>query len=78
VPGVSAGDGWHDASSAVLVTVDVVVVTAVGEQRVRLAPWGADKATDGRDGIQQRQELGYIVAVAVGKHHCERGAVGRQ
>lgn len=75
VPGVSAGDGWHDDSGADLVTVDVVVVAAVGEQRVRLAPWMDDTATDGRDGIQQRHELGYIVAVATGEDHCERGAV---
>lgn len=38
MPGVSAGDGWHDASGADLVTVGVVVVATVGEQRVRLAP----------------------------------------
>lgn len=75
VPGVSAGDGWHDASGADLVTVDVVVVAAVGEQKIRLAPWVADTATDERDGIQQRQELGYIVAVAASENHCERSAV---
>ncbi|GAA0466881.1 hypothetical protein GCM10010361_33850 [Streptomyces olivaceiscleroticus] len=37
VPCIAAGDGWDDAASADLVAVDVVVVAAVGEQRVRLA-----------------------------------------
>lgn len=37
VPGAAAGDGWHDASLADLVAVRIVVVAAVGEERVRLA-----------------------------------------
>lgn len=73
--GASASDGRDDAAGADLVAVDVVVVAAIGEQRVRPAPWVADLAADGRDGVQQRDELGDVVAVAAGENDGERGAV---
>jgi hypothetical protein len=48
-----AGDGGHDASVADLVAVGVVVVAAVGEQRVRLATGVADAAAYGRDRVEE-------------------------
>ena len=75
VPGATAGNGRHDAAGADLVAVDVVVVAAVGEQRVRLAARAASPATHGRDGVEQGQELGDVVAVAAGQDDRERSAV---
>jgi hypothetical protein len=75
VQGAAAGDRWHDAAGADLVAVDVVVVAPVGEQRVRFAARPAHPATDRRDRIEQRQELGDVVAVAAGQQDRERGAV---
>lgn len=75
VPGAAAGDGWHDASLADLVAVKVVVVAAVGEERVRLAAGTADPATDRWDRVEQWQQLGDVIAVATRQQNRERGAV---
>lgn len=75
VPGTAAGDSRHDASGADLVAVDVVVVAAVGEQRIRLATRTADPATNRRNRVEQGQELGDVVAVAASQEDCQRGAV---
>lgn len=69
------GDRGHDAAFADLVAVDVVVVAAVGEQGVWPAAGPADATADRRDGVDQRQELGDVVAVATGQQDCERSAV---
>jgi hypothetical protein len=53
VPGSASADDLHDAASADLVTVDVVVVTAVGEQRVRLTTRTTDAAADRRDRVER-------------------------
>lgn len=74
VPCSAAGDGRHDAAGADLVAVDVVVVPAVGEQRVRLPARTADPAADRRDRVEQRQELGDVVAVAAGQRDGQRDA----
>lgn len=55
VAGTAAGDGGHDASVADLVAIDVVVIAAVGEQRVRLAAGAAGAAADRRDRVEQGQ-----------------------
>lgn len=75
VAGVSAGDGRDDAAGPDLVAVDVVVVAAIGEQRVRLAARMTDAAADGRDRVQQRHQLGDVVAVTAGEHDREWGSV---
>lgn len=71
----AAGDSRHDASGSDLVAVDVVVVAAVGEERVGLAAWSSDPASDGRDRVEQGQKLGDVVAVTSGQQDGERGAV---
>ncbi len=67
--------GGHDAAGTDLVPVDVVVVPAVGEQRVRLPARMTDPPADRRDRVEEGQELGNVVAVAAGQQHRERGAV---
>lgn len=63
VPGTAAGDRGHDVAGADLVAVDVVVVAAVGEQRVRLAAGTSYPAADRWDRVEQGQQLGVVVAV---------------
>jgi len=52
-----------------------VVLAAVGEKRVGLAARVSDPAAYRRDGIEQRHELGGVVAVAAGEDDRERSAV---
>ena len=75
VPGAAAGDGRHDAACVDLVAVDVVVVATVGEQRVGLAAGMAAASAHRRNGVEQRQELGDVVAVAAGENDGQRSAV---
>lgn len=70
-----AGDDGNDLASPSLVAVDVVVVTAVGEDQLRLAARPPGPASDWWDGIEQGHELGDVVAVAAGEDDRERGAV---
>jgi hypothetical protein len=75
VQGAAAGDGRHDAAGVDLVAVDVMVVAAVGEEGVRPAAGTPDPAAHRRNRVEQRQELGDVVAVAARQQDCERGAV---
>ncbi len=75
MPGSAAGDRRHDAASADLVTVNVVIVTPVGEQVVGLAAGAADPAADRWDRVEQRQQLSDIVAVAASQQERERSAL---
>ena len=72
----AAGDAWGDAPGAELAAVGVVVVAAVGEQLTGLAPRPPAPATDGRHGLDQRDELGDVVAVAAGEGDGQRDAAG--
>jgi hypothetical protein len=72
----AAGDARGDAPGAQLAAVGVVVVAAVGEQ-LPWAPAGpAASAPDRRNGVDQRDELGDVVAVAAGEADGERDAAG--
>jgi hypothetical protein len=72
----AASDPRRDAAGAQLAAVDVVVVAAVGEQ-LPWAPAGpAASAPDRRNGVDQRDELGDVVAVAAGEADGERDAAG--
>jgi hypothetical protein len=55
--------------------VRVGVVAAVGEESVRSAPWSAALASQGRDRLDERDELGDVVAVGPGEQAGERDAV---
>lgn len=72
VPGPAAGDGRHDTASVDLLAVDVVVVATVCEQCVRLPASAPDLAANRWDGIEQRQQLGDVIAVATGQKDRER------
>ena len=58
-----------------MVAVDVMVVAAVGEEGGRLAAGTADPAADRWDHVEQRQQLGDVVAVASSQQDRERGPV---
>jgi hypothetical protein len=70
------GDHWADASLPEQAPVLVVVVAAVGQQCVRTPAWAADTTGNGGDLVQERQQLGDVVAVAAGQGHRERDALG--
>jgi hypothetical protein len=44
-----------------------VVIAAVGDQLVGAQPWPADLAPDRSDAVDERQQLGDVVAVAAGQ-----------
>lgn len=71
----AAGDDGEDPAGPDPVAVDVVVVAAVGDDRLRLAARPPGPASDWWDAIGQGHELGDIVAVAAREDHGERGAV---
>jgi hypothetical protein len=63
----SFGDHRADAPGPQQAPVLIVVVAAVGEQRVGSAPGQAKGPGDGGDLVEQGQELGDVVAVAAGQ-----------
>ena len=73
-----AGDQRLDVAPAQEPAILVVVVTAVGQQAIRLAAGSATLASDGAgvQGVQQRHELGDVVAVAGGECDRQRDARG--
>ena len=75
VLGAAPRDSGHDAAGTNLLAVAVVVVAAVGVEGERSAAGPADPATNRRHGVEKRQELGDIVAVATRQDDGERGAV---
>jgi hypothetical protein len=62
-----AGDHWPDAALPDQSPVLVVVIASVGHHAVRASTWLAGLAAHRRDGVQQRQQLGDVVAVAAGQ-----------
>lgn len=72
VPGLTAGDLRCDPAPAELAAVLVVVVAAVGEHALRPSARASDSAAHWRHSLDQRDELGYVVAVAAGERPGER------
>lgn len=72
----ATGDLRPDAAGPQPAAVGVVVVTPVGEQTVRATAWRPDAAAHRRHGVEQRQQLGDVVAVATGQQAGERDAGG--
>ena len=74
VLGLAAGDQGFDATLPDETAVLVVVVAAVGDQRLGASSWPADAAADGRHSVEQLEQLGDVVAVAAGERPGERDA----
>ncbi len=72
----AAGDPRRDPARSELSAVAVVVVTAIGEQLPRSSAGAAAPAPNRRDGIDQRDQLGNVVAVAAGQAHRKRDTAG--
>jgi hypothetical protein len=66
VRGPSACDLGNDPTTAKLATVLVVVVATVGADPVRAPTRPAGFAGDGRDSVEERNQLGDVVAVTAG------------
>ena len=76
VLGLAASDLGRDAKSAELPPVLVVVVAAVGGEAVWSSPRPADLAAHRWHAVDQRDELGDVIAVAAGHRPGERDAAG--
>jgi hypothetical protein len=76
VLGLAARDLCADASSPQLAPVLVVVVAAVGEYSLGPTAWTSDAAAHRRHALDQRDELGYVVAVAARERPGERDPGG--
>jgi hypothetical protein len=72
----AAGDAWGDTAFAEHAAVLVEVVAAVGEELAGLAPGPAAPAEDRRNRVEQRKQLGDVVAVPAGQGDRERNPVG--
>lgn len=72
VRGLTTGDLGCDAAAAELAPVLVVVVAAVGGQSLGAAARPADLAPHRRDPLEQRDQLGDVVAVAARERPGER------
>lgn len=56
------------------VSVGVVVIAAIGDQNRKTTPRSAGSASNGRDSIDQGQQLGDVVAVSTGEGDRQRYA----
>lgn len=76
VLGTAPGDHGLHAEVRDEAAVLVVVVAAVTQHHVRAAPGPAALAPHRRHGLQQRDQLGDVVAVTTGQGDGERDACG--
>ena len=72
--GLAAGDHGFDAAFPDEAAVLVVVVAAVGEQRLGSSSRSTDASADGWDAVEQFDQLGDVVAVAAGERPGQRDA----
>lgn len=70
--GLTTGDLGLDLARAELAPVLVVVVAAVGGDPLGASAWPADLAAYWRDALDERDELGDVVAVAARDRPGER------
>ena len=76
VLGLAAGDERGDAALADEPTVLLVVVAAVGDEPVGTPAWPADGTPYGWHLVEQRDQLGDVVAVTAGHREGERDPCG--
>ncbi len=74
--GLAAGDLRLDAALPELAPANVVVVAAVGADTIGSAPWPPDLAPDRRHPVNQRDQLGAVMAVPTGERPGERDPGG--
>jgi hypothetical protein len=74
VVGLATGDHGFDTAFPDEAAVLVVVVAAIGEQRLGSLSGPADLAADGWDAVEELDQLGDVVAVAAGERPGERDA----
>jgi len=74
VLGLAAGDTAGDAALAQPPTVFLVVVGTVGNDQVGPTAGSPRAPADGRDAVEQRFELGDVVAVGAGQRPGQRDA----
>ena len=72
VPGLASCDLWGDAAVAELAATAVVVIAAISADTIGSAARTADLAADGRDAVDERDQLGAVMAIAAGKRPGER------
>ena len=72
VLGLAAGDLGFDPALPEQAAVLVMVVAAVGAQTLRPLTRPADEASNRRHRVEQRDQLGDVVAVPAGKREGER------
>ena len=72
VLGAAAGDFGCDPAAAELATMALVVVAAVGGHPVGPSPWPADLAAHRRHTVEERDQLGDVMAVAAGDRPGKR------
>jgi hypothetical protein len=72
VLGLATSDLRRDAAGTEFAAVLVVVVAAVGGDALGPSAWAADLAAHRWDALDERDELGDVVAVAAGQRPGER------
>ncbi len=72
--GVAANDDRLDAVCPQLAAVLFKVIAAVGDHALGALTGPAGLATDGADAVDERQQLGDVVAVAGGRRSGQREA----
>ena len=72
--GLALGDPGRDPPGTELVAVRLRVVAAVADQCLWAAARAAAFAANGRDRLEQRQQLGHVVAVGGAQQTAERNA----
>lgn len=75
VRGVAPGDLGLDALGVKGPTVLVVIVAAVGLDDPRLAERSPPLATNRGNGLDERQQLGHVVAIGTGQDDRQRNAL---
>ena len=80
VLGLAARDHRLDATRPELAAMALGVIAAVGNESLRTPPRPADTAAHCRDGVDEREQLGDVVAVAASEPpgQWQPGAVGQE
>src|SRR5258706_157435 len=66
---VASSDEWLDAARAHQLPMTLRVVSAIGVHLVGSLAWVSDLSSNGRNGIQQRQDLRRVVSIGLSVHH---------